>query len=579
MKQIHKYILWTLGSLFALFLVFSSIVYFAVLRDEEKIKNLVIGELNKSLTGEVSVEHMTLTFWSSFPYIALDFRNVKAMGSNPNDLEPLLEAKRMSLNFNLRDMMAKRYEVKRIEVSSATIRIKLYADGTENFNLWKSTEPISPGFSFTLKKILLRNTQLIFLNERSEQRYELFFYRANAKGDFSANLQDISFSGDFHLDLLQSNETIILSEKDMSLRTQLQIDNSKQIIHFLEGFIRLEDLNFNLSGFINYSKIQANMDLKIIGKNLNLQRFIQQLPTNFAQKVESYRTKGNFDFRLNLSGDYTRGNLPKITAEWAFRDGQIYEKNTKTNLNKVQFSGTFSTSNINQLSNCRLQIRDFSAYTESGYLSANFAISNFQSPTIQLNTAFNIRLEELTELISIPQLVKASGASSGQIQYRHTFNSFESIIVPEILKGQFQGEMSCKNTVVKLQDSILKHVIKLDTIQLKFDQNLLQIPIAKGEFDGSKFQTSLTLHNFWSNFNSPELMHISGDLSVDKYQVDKILLQNLHGHIQYQRQILFIDGLSMNIFDGHVNGVAEVNFSETSRLPFRFEGELSNINA
>ncbi|MCL2683004.1 MAG: hypothetical protein FWE63_05935 [Bacteroidales bacterium] len=579
MKKLRKYLLWTLGSLFALFLIFSAVVYFAVLRDEEKIKNLVVGELNKSLTGEVSVERMTLTFWSSFPYIALDFRNVRAMGSNPNDIEPLLEAKRLSLNFNLRDMMAKRYEVKRIELSGATIRIKLYADGTENFNLWKSTEPMSSNFSFALKKILFRNIQLIFLNERLEQRYELFFYRANAKGDFSKNLQNISLSGDMHLDLLQSNETIILSEKDMSLRTQLQIDNSKQTVHFLDGFVRLEDLDFNLSGFVNYNTIQSDMNLEIVGKNLNLQRFVRQLPTNFAQEIKSYRTKGEFDFQLNLSGNYRGDNLPKITAEWTFRDGQIYEKNTKTNLNKVQFSGTFSTSNINQLSNCRLQIRDFSAYTETGYLSANFAISNFQSPTIQLNTAFNIGLEELFRLISVPQIVSVTGLSNGQIQYRHTFKSFESITVSEILNGDFQGEVSCKNTVVKLQDSIAKQAIKLDTIHLSFDQNLLQIPIAEGEFGGSQFQTSLILHNFWNNLKAPELMYMSGDLNVDKFQIDNVLLQNLHGYIQYQRQILFVDGLSMNVFDGSVSGFAEVNFSDRSRLPFRFEGELSNINA
>ena len=579
MRKARRYLLWSLGSLFALFLTVSAVVYFAVLKDEEKIKNLVIGELNKSLTGEISVERMSLTFWSSFPYIALDFKNVKAMGSNPNDLEPLLEARRLSLNFNLRNMMAKKYEVRKIELNDATVRIMLYADGSENYNLWKSTDATSSNFSFALKKIVLRNTQLYFLNERSEQRYELYIYRADAKGDFSTNLQNISLSGDFHLGLLQSKETIILAEKSMNLRTQFQIDNSTKTIHFSESFIRLEDLNFNLSGLVNYNKIQPNMDLDIVGKNLNLQKFIKQLPAKFANEIESYRTKGNFDFRLNLSGNYSGENLPKITAEWTFRDGQIYEKNTKTQLNRVQFSGAFSTSNINQLSNCRLVIRDFSAYTKSGYFSANFAISNFQSPTIQLNTAFNIELEELANLISIPQIVKATGLSNGQIEYKHTFKSFENIDLSEILNGQFHGEIFCTNTCVKLQDSIVKSPIKLDSVHFKFNQDHLQIPIAIGEFEGSKFQASLFLHNFWKNLKTPELMYISGDLNVDKYQIDKVLLQNLRGHVQYQNQVLFIEDLFVDVFDGEVNGFVEVNFSNASRLPFRFEGSLSRINA
>ncbi|MDR1951352.1 MAG: AsmA family protein [Bacteroidales bacterium] len=590
MKRLRKYLLWTLGSLFALFITVSAVVYFAVLRDEDKIKNIVIGELNKSLTGEVSVERMNFTFWSSFPYIALDFRNVKSMGSNPKDLEPLLEAKSLSLNFNLRDMFAKKYEVKKIELSGATVRIKLYADDTENYNLWKSSDTTSSDFSFALKKIQFKNTQLIFVNERSEQRYELYFYRADAKGDFSKNLHEISLFGDFHLDMLQSKETIILAEKNMSLRTQVRVDNSEQTIHFIDGFIRLEDLNFDLSGFVNYSDNAPNMNLEVVGKNLNLQKFAKQLPAKFAQEIESYRTKGDFDFRLVISGNYQGDNLPKIASEWTFRNGEIYEKNTKTQLKNVQFSGVFSTSNQNQLSNCRLQIRDFSAQTESGHLVANFSISNFQSPTIRLNTAFGTSLEELVTLISVPEIVKISGQSIGRIQYRHTFKSFDAIDISEILNGQFQGEISCKNVFCKLQDSIVKSPIRLDTAHFKFNQNHLQASIAKGEFEGSKFETSLFAHDFFKYLKTLELMYAHGDLNVDSNPEQSKESDNrsfdplkMASHISlsfhYQNRILFVDKLFANVFDGSVSGVAEVNFSDKARLPFRFEGELSKINA
>jgi hypothetical protein len=578
MKKLKKYLLWAIGSLFVFFLAVSAVVYFAVLRDADKIKNIVIGELNKSLTGEVSVERMNLTFWSSFPNIALDFRNVVAMGSNPNDPEPLLEAKRLSLNFNLRDMIAKKYDVKRIDLSGAIIRIKFYEDDTENFNLWKSTDTTTSNFAFALRRIQFRHTQLLFLNERSEQHYEFYFDRANARGDFSKTMQDIAFSGDFHLDLVQSAETIILANKKMSLRTQFRIDDAKTI-HFLKGFVQLEDLNFDLLGFVNYSDGAPNMNLEVVGRNLNLQRFVQQLPTKFAQEIESYQTRGNFDFRMTVTGAYTDGNLPKIAAEWAFRDGQIYEKNTKTQLNQVQFSGRFSTSENSQLANSRLQIRDFSAYTESGHLVANFSINNFLSPSIQLNAVFSIDLNEFNNLVSISEIETMVGQSSGQVYYRHTFKNFDSIKLSEIFKGQFHGEISCRNVLVKLQDSIVKLPIKLDTIHFKFDQNRVQIPSAKGEFDGSRFQTSLVIQDFFEHLGKPELMYIFGDLSVDKYQVDNVLLRNLNGHIQFQKQMLFVENISVDVFDGNVNGVVEINFSNPVRFPFRFEGSLSKINA
>ncbi|MCL2413151.1 MAG: hypothetical protein FWC98_03325, partial [Bacteroidales bacterium] len=579
MKKLRKYILWTLSGLLALFITVSVVVYVVILRDSDRVKNIILGELNRSLTGEVSIERMSFTFWSSFPHVALDFRNVQAMSPNPNDLEPLLDARSLSLNFNLRDMIAGRYDVKRIDLSDATLRIKLYADGTANYNLWQPTDPTETNFSFSLQRVHFRNTQLIFLDEQTQQHYEFFIYRANARGDFSQSIQNVTFSGDFHLDVLQSGEIVILAEKDMSLRTQIRVDVSEQVVHFLDGLIRLEDLKFDLLGFVNYSDNAPNMNLEIVGKNLNLQRFIRQLPTEFVQDIASYRTRGDFDFRMIFSGNYTQGNLPRIAAEFEFRDGQIFERNTRTQLNHVNFSGTFSTTSNNHLSNYRLRIRNFSAQTATGYLAANFAISNFQSPTIQLTTAFDLGLGELNRLISAPQIVRANGQTIGEIQYRHTFRNFESINLSEILRGQFHGTISCRHAIVKLQDSILRPPIKLDSIQINFNQNRLQIPLAKGEFAGSQFQTSLTFQDFFNRLQNPELMHVFGYLSVDKYQVDSVLLRNLRGNIQYQNQVLIVDRFSTDIFDGNVSGTVEMNFTNNARFPFRFEGLLSRINA
>lgn len=579
MKRLRNIVFWFLGSLFALFMVLSAIVYIAVLRDENRIKKIVVDELNKSLTGTVSVEQMNLTFWSSFPYIALEFKNVKAMGSNPKDTEPLLEAEYLSFNFNLRDMLAKKYEVKKIELNGAIVCIKLYADNSGNYNLWKSSGTTSSDFSFALKKIQFKNTQFNFVNTNSEQRYELYFYRANAKGDFSSNLQNISLSGDLFLELLQSGETVILSKKSMSLRTQMTVDNAHETIHFLDGFLRLENLNFDLLGFVNYSDDAPNMDLEITGKNLDLHKFVKQIPSDFVKQIEDYRTEGDFDFRLQLSGNYSPNKLPEISAEWAFRNGQIYEKNTQTYFENVQFSGVFSTSDVNHLPNYQLQIRDFSARLQDGAIAGNFTIRNFQSPVIQLNTTFNVGLRELNRWIDIPKINDLNGRSNGRISYSHQFKSFDSIRFPEILNGRLQAELACRNVICKVSDSLVKSPIRIDTACFRIHLNQLQIPILNGEFEDSKIHASLFVHNFLTALETPELMHVSGDINIDRIQIDQVQLQNIQTSMQYQNRILSLEKFSTRVWDGDIRGIAEIDCADTSRLPFRFDGIFSHINA
>ncbi len=577
MKRLLKIGIWCLGSLFALFLLLSAVVYVAVLRDDEQIKSIVVSELNKSLKGKVEIERMDFTFWSSFPYIALDFKNVRAMGANPNDEEPLLETERLSLNFNLRDMLAKKYEVKKIETQNGLVRIKLYADGSDNYTLWETGES-SENFSFALKKIHFRNTHLTFINEPSEQHYELRFLRADAKGDFSSNLQDITLSGDFFIESIQSGQSIILAQKKLRLQSQIKIDNTAETVHILEGFTRLEDLDFDLQGSVNYSENAPFMNLIVKGNDLNLRKFIQQIPADFAQQIEDFQTRGDFDFVLNLSGNYSGGNLPKVTAKWDFRNGQIYEKSTEAYFENVKFAGVFSTSNINTLSNCRLQISNFSASLNKGNFTGNLTINNFRSPTILLNASFNADLKEVNEILNITQITQLSGLSKGRVQYRHTFENFDAIRFSEVLKGRLRAEISCKNVLCKLQDSVLKSPIRLDTARFEMNQEQLRIPILIGNFEESKFRASLFSGNFPNAIENPEQASVSGDIIIDKIQIDSLLPQDLRTSFHFENQILSLNNFSAKIWDGSIQGNAEINCSDTSRLPFRTMGSLSNIN-
>jgi hypothetical protein len=159
----------------------------------------------------------------------------------------------------------------------------------------------------------------------------------------------------------------------------------------------------------------------------------------------------------------------------------------------------------------------------------------------------------------------------------------------------------------KLHDTIAKSPVTLDSATFKLNQNHLNISTATGEFAGSKFRTSLFLHNFFGHLKNSELMRVSGNLSIDRIELqssadggplsipknvdvfvktgigalsyDKILMQDLRGDVQYQAQTLFVDGLYFRVFDGDLTGITEVNFSDMSRLPFRFEGFVSRINA
>ena len=71
-KRIVKISLWFIGILMSIFLLITSGIYFF----KDEICGVVIQEINKNLKAQVAVSEVDLTFWGTFPKLAVDFNQV-----------------------------------------------------------------------------------------------------------------------------------------------------------------------------------------------------------------------------------------------------------------------------------------------------------------------------------------------------------------------------------------------------------------------------------------------------------------------------------------------------------------------
>src|ERR1043165_6095645 len=97
-----------------------------------KIKNFAVAELNKQLAAEVKVNGpITFSFFSNFPSATISFNDVAIKETLP-EKNDFLSCKKISLLFNIWNLLSKNYVIEKVAAENGTINIRTDSTGKNN---------------------------------------------------------------------------------------------------------------------------------------------------------------------------------------------------------------------------------------------------------------------------------------------------------------------------------------------------------------------------------------------------------------------------------------------------------------
>ena len=153
-KKYFKRIFWIFLSLILFFFCFD---FFISWFYKNKVKDIFLTEINKYLQAETGFSDFNLSLLEKFPNASFQFYNVVAKDATPQKKDTLLKAKILYLQFNIFDLIDKKYIIKNIELKDGFSRVKVYQDGSDNYHCWKTMQGKSDkSFELDLKKIVLK---------------------------------------------------------------------------------------------------------------------------------------------------------------------------------------------------------------------------------------------------------------------------------------------------------------------------------------------------------------------------------------------------------------------------------------
>ena len=101
--------------LLALFLFIAGYFY------GDKVKQIIVTEISKKLNIEVSVREIDFTVFRNFPEASVELIDLKTVEKNPLYTEPLLKAGRLSLLFDLLDIISGDYTIEKVVIKNARL--------------------------------------------------------------------------------------------------------------------------------------------------------------------------------------------------------------------------------------------------------------------------------------------------------------------------------------------------------------------------------------------------------------------------------------------------------------------------
>lgn len=583
---------------------------------ESEVKQYVINELNKQLNTPVIIDTKDINFSiiKNFPYASVDFKNLKAMDAIKNkNKDTLFKASKISFQFNLPDIFKKNYHIKKIEIENVVLNIRIDANGEDNYHFWKeSPDSANSNFDFALEKIQMSQIHIIYKNHQNQHTTDLVLNKGDLSGEFSEKKYSLKTTTDLFINNVQQDSVSYLKKKNVYADLTLSVDNVTDSYKIEYGKIKIEDLTFETAGEVLRASAQPLLNIAVKGKDMNIKSLLSLIPKQYKNKIEEYKSTGDFYFDAHIQGPFYKEQTPEIIADFGMRNATIEQTKEKVTLKKVNLKGHYSNGSIDYNHPSSLTLKSFSATINQEQLKGELSIINFNNPSVygKINATFN--LSELQHFIKIDTIEQISGVVIIDALFKANNRDASTGLYKEVTTA---GDLSIKNMNLQLKNNILKFSnINGD---FKFNNNDLIVNHFSGNVSNSDFElkgffrnivgyalkdkqdinVEASLRSKLINLNEllankqegeakqskyklkfSEHLNVNLNSEIEELKFRKFTARDIKGIVQLKDRKLVVDPITLSTMDGIINTSGVVDGSDTTNLVVTCFSDFNKIN-
>ncbi len=599
------------------------ILFISSLAMQNKVAGIILKSLNDKLLTKYEFESVRLSFLRNFPKASLDLKDVLVHSSPGFDTscfigintDTLLSAKSVTMDFKITDIIKGIYNIERIGIKEG--RLNLFTDtaGLVNYEITATDEtvPEEDKFTINLEKINLSGLNAIYNNRATRLLIEGYAESGQLKSRISGNDIDFSADGTLLIDKFQLYNFSMTNTVEADV--DINLNSTSKGIFFNKSNIDIDNLNFELSGFISTDNV---LDLALTGKNIDISGIKNYIPDKHRDKISAYDPVGILNINGRFTGPVTRTANPLIEINFMLEKGNVTYKNSAIKLHNLSFKGFYTNGPEMVPETSYLAISNFEVGLGSAIYTGSLKLSDFTSLYGSLNLAGKIFPSEIKEFFNLKDVSTAGGVADFDIRMAGKIPRKSKYTISDFFSFNPEGNLDFKSLSIGFQNDkvMFSNVTGYFQISNSAVARDLKFTCKDQEFElDCKFKR----FNEWLS-GKPVTLQVSADITCDRFvpesffpksaasdassagnkrapslpedliidlnfQINDLIYKNflaedIIGNVSYQPLIFNFKTLKLNSLDGVIsgNGFIAQNTDKSFIGKGNFDLDRININ-
>ncbi len=497
--------------------VIMALLFLTPILFKDQIKQLVLTEVNKNLTAELSLGEFDLTFLSTFPDMTIELHDTRLLGKDQFKNVELANIKKLQAHIGLWSVIGgDQVEIDAIHITDPVFDLRVLEDGIANYDIVKPDslktdkeldEPSS--FKLRLKEYSVHGA-LIKYDDRPMNIYmELDRLIHKGTGDLTADVIDFETTTNINKFSYRMDNIPYLTEVKtqavVNLLMEFKEDSSKFTL--LENSIQLNEVKFSIDGFYEMLENHDNMDLRLNASEATFKQFLSLIPAFYRSGYEGMIASGKMSLNGLLKGKMTETDLPGWVFNLNVKNGTINYPELPGKIDNIQVDAESKFNGGSELDRMTIDVPRFDADLGKNSFNAHLSMLNpITDPNLNMGILANMDLSSLKDFIPMAAGENYNGFLDADVNINGRMSDLD--------KGDFEkfiaeGSVSINNMNYTSKD--LPNGMYINRFNLLFSQRELALQSLDAKMGASDFKINGKVGNYFGYLLRDDV--ITGDFN------------------------------------------------------------------
>lgn len=486
-----------------------------------KILTLVKEQINKNVNAKVDFEDVDISFFRSFPKVAVGLDSIKVVGVDQFASDTLISAKRIDVALDIMSVIkGSDMKVHSIDVESPRIHAIVAKDGKANWDIAKedtttTTTAEQKPFKMELQKYAISDAYVLYDDKESNMRAEIMGLQHEGSGDFTADL--------FTLKTITSADAVnfsyggvpYLSKVKAAIDADFKIDNKANTYTYATDKITANELQLNSEGVIkNLAEKGFDLDIKFKSPSTDFKSILSLVPVIYQNDFAKIKTSGNAQFAGFVKGIYNDSQMPAYHLNMNVTNGFFQYPDLPKPVKNINIAAVVDNPNgitDNTVVNIEKAHVEFDNDPFDFRILVKNPVSNMY---VDAAAKGKLDLSKITQFVKLEQGTKLSGLIDADVNVKGAVAAIEKQQFDQFSAG---GNISMSQFFYASKD--YPTGVKINTLQSTFSPQKITLSNITGNYMSSNFSASGQVNNLLNYALQGKPLSATFNLAADKVNV------------------------------------------------------------